>query len=161
MKWLMTMRGLSNHLTNDIIMKPYKDMGEVGRLFTSQHWAKDEIKASGLLDAMIPNEMFHKVKNTTNVKEVWKKLKEEFEGKLRSVLVDLGRKFQTTCYSENDAHLHKKLLALERSVNDNKYIAVLIGSLPPCYNGPIDFLTSSYDVNYVNITPTAITWAAI
>ena len=30
-----------------------------------------------------------------NVKEVWDKLKGVFEGKSRSILVDLGRKFQT------------------------------------------------------------------
>jgi len=59
---------------------------------------------------MIPNEVFHKVKDTANVKEVWDKLKGEFEGKLRSVLVELGRNFQMTRCSEDDdvcAHFSK------------------------------------------------------
>ena len=166
----MTMRGIGDHLTNATTTKSYKDAGEVGGLSASQRWAKDEIKASGLLDATIPDKVFHKVKDTTNVKEVWEKLKEEFEGKSRSVLVDLGRKFQTTRCGEDDdvrahfsklAHLREKLSALGRSVSNDEYVAVLIGSLPPCYDGPIDSLTSSCDVNDVDITPTAVTRAAI
>ena len=170
MKWSMKMRGLSDHLTNTATTKSYIDEGDVGGLSPSQHWVKDEIKASWLLDATIPDEVFHKVKDTGNVKEVWEKLKEEFEGKSRSVLVDLGRKFQTTRCGEDDdvrahfsklAHLREKLSALGRSVSEDEYVAVLIGSLPSCYDGPIDSLTSSCDVNNVDITPTAVTRAAI
>ena len=36
-----------------------------------------------------------------------------------------------------------------------------MGSLPPCYDGPIDSLTASCDVNNVDITPTTVTRAAI
>jgi len=114
--------------------------------------------------------VFHKIKNTTNVKEVWDKLKKEFEGKSRSMLVDLGRKFQTMhCREDDDVHAHfsklanlcKKLSALGRNISDDEYVAVLIGSLPSCYDGPINSLTSSCNINNVDITPTAITWAAI
>ena len=170
MQWTMKMRGLGDHLTDTAVTKSYTDAGDVGGLTPTQRWAKDEVKASWLLDATIPDELFHKVKDTANVKEVWDKLKGEFEGKSRSVLVDLGRKFQMTRCSEDDdvrayfsklAHLREKLSALGRSVSDNEYIAVLIGSLPSCYDGPIDSLTSSCDVNNVDITPTAVTWAAI
>jgi transposase InsO family protein len=170
MQWTMKMRGLGDHLTNTAKTKSYDEAGEVGGLSPDQRWVKDEIKASGLLDATIPDEVFYKVKDTTNVKEVWDKLKEEFEGKSRSVLVDLGRKFQTTRCGEDDdvrahfsklAHLREQLSALGRSVSDDEYVAVLIGSLPACYDGPIDSLTSSCDVNNVDITPTSVTRAAI
>ena len=170
MHWTMKMRGLGDHLMNTSITKPYKDTGNVGELTPDQCWIKDVIKASALLDAMIPDEVFHKIKDTANVKEVWDKLKDEFEGKSRSVLVDLGRKFQTMHCGEDDdvcahfsklAHLHEQLSALGRSVSNDEYIAVLMGSLPPCYDGPIDSLTASCDVNNVNITPTTVTWAAI
>jgi hypothetical protein len=123
MQWTMKMRGLSDHLTNTATTKMYTD---VGGLSPDQRWIKDGIKASGLLDAMIPDGMFYKIKDTANVKEVWDKLKGEFEGKSRSVLVDLGRKFQTACCGEDDdvcahfsklAHLHEKLSALGRNID--------------------------------------------
>jgi hypothetical protein len=169
-QWSMKLRGLGDHLTNTSTTKSYIEAGGVGGLSLSQRWAKDKIRASWLLDATIPDEVFHKVKDTGNVKEVWEKLKGEFEGKSRSVLVDLGRKFQTTRCREDDdvrahfsklAHLREKLSALGRSASDDEYVAVLIGSLPSCYDGPIDSLTSSCDVNNVGITPTAVTRAAI
>jgi hypothetical protein len=174
MQWTMKMRGLGDHLTNTATTKSYIDAGDIGGLSPAQRWVKDEIKASGLLlvDATIPDEVFHEIKDTANVKKVWDKLKGEFEGKSRSVLVGLGRKFQTTRCSEDDdvrahfsklAHLREQLSALGRSVSDDEYVAVLIGSLPSCNDGPIDSesLTSSCDVNNVDITPTAVTRAAI
>ena len=166
MQWTMKMRGLGDHLMDTAITKPYKDVSDISGLTPDQHWVKDEIKASTLLNATIPNEVFHKIKDTANMKEVWDKLKNEFEGKLRSMLVDLGRKFQTTCCGEDNdvrahfsklAHLCKQLSALGRSISNNEYVAVLMGSLPPCYDGPIDSLTASCNVNNVDITPTAIT----
>ena len=143
MQWTMKLRGLGDHLMNTTTTKSYNDTGDVGRLTPAQQWVKDKIKASGLLDMTIPDKVFHKIKDTTNVKEVWDKLKEEFEGKSRSVLVDLGRKFQTMRCGEDDdvcahfsklANLHEKLSALGRSVSDDEYVAVLIGSLPSCYH---------------------------
>ena len=101
--------------------------------------------------------------------EVWAKLKELFEGKSRSVMVDLGRKFQTThCREDDDVHshfskltdLHNRLAVLGRAVSDNEYVMVLIGSLPPSYNSPINSLTSLCNINNINITPTAIIHAA-
>jgi hypothetical protein len=144
MQWTMKMRGLGDHLTNTVTMKSYEDPGDVSRLSPPQRWVKGEIKDSGLLDATIPDEVFHKVKDTANVKEVWDRLKGEFEGISRSVLVDLGRNFQTTRCSEDDdvcarfsklAHLREKLSALGRSISDYEYVAVLISSLPSCYDG--------------------------
>jgi hypothetical protein len=170
MQWSMKMRGLGDHLTNTTTTKSYIDAGDVGGLSPSQRWAKDEIKASWLLDATIPDELFHNIKDTANVKEVWEKLKGVFEGKSRGVLVELGRKFRTTRCGEDDdvrahfsklAHLRKKLSALGRSVSDDEYVAVLIGSLPSCYDEPIDSLASSCDANNADITPAAVTRAAI
>ncbi len=97
--------------------------------------------------------------------EVWDNLKALFEGKSRTILVDLGRKLQATHCGEDDdvqahfsnlANLHDKLAVLGRTVGNDKYIMVLIGSLPPCYDSPIDALTSSCDINNKDITPSAV-----
>ena len=114
---------------------------------------------------MIPDELFQEIKNLNTMMEVWAKLKELFEGKSRSIMVNLGREFQMTCCGEDDdihshfsklADLHNKLAALGRAVSDNEYVTVLIGSLPPSYNSPIDSLTSLCNINNIDITPTAI-----
>ena len=70
----------------------------------------------------------------------------------------MGRKFQTvtTRCGEDDGvhahfskltHLHEMLSALGRAVSIDKYIVVLIGSLPSCYDSPIDSLISSCNIN--------------
>jgi gag-polypeptide of LTR copia-type len=162
MQWVMKMRGLGDHLTSDSVTQAYHDAGEVAGLKPAQRWAKDQAKASWLMDATIPDTVFHKIKATVNVKEVWDQLKMEFEGKSRSTMVDLGRKFQTTrCGEDEDvrahfaklAYLREQLIALGRAVGDDEYAAVLMGSLPPSYDSPIDSLTSSCDVNDKDVTP--------
>ena len=165
MEWSLKMRGLGDHLTHKATMILYFDAGQIGRFSLAQQWVRDEVTTSGLLDVTIPDELFQEIKNLDTMMEVWAKLKELFEGKLRSIMVDLGRKFLTThCREDDDVHshfskltdLHDKLAALRRAVSDDEYIAVLIGSLPPSYDSPIDSLTSLCDVNNINITPTAI-----
>ena len=170
MQWTMKMRGLCDHLMNATTSKSYTDAGDVGGLNPAQQWARDQTKASKLLDATIPNGVFLKLKDTDNVKEVWDQLKKEFEGKSRSVMVGLGRKLQTTHCGEDDdvcahftklAHLHEQLLALGRDINDDEYVATLIGSLPSCYDIPINSLTATCNINNVNITLTTVTQAVI
>ena len=169
MEWAMKMRGLGDHLTNASVSSKYTNDGVIATLTPSQRWAKDQAKASQLMDATIPDVVFHKIKATNNVKEVWDMLKVEFDGKSRSVMVDLGRKFQTTrCGDDEDvrahfsklAYLREQLMALGRAVSDDEYAAVLMGSLPPAYDGAIDSLTSSCDVNDKDVTPVAAIRAA-
>ena len=169
MEWSLKMRGLGDHLTHKATTISYFDAGQIGRFSPAQRWVRDEVTASSLLDTTIPNELFQEIKNLGTMMEVWAKLKELFEGKSRSVMVDLGRKFQTTrCREDDDIHSHfskladlrDKLAALGRAVSNDEYVAVLIGSLPPSYDSPIDSLTSSCDVNNIDITPTAVIRAA-
>jgi hypothetical protein len=164
-QWSFKMRGLGNHLISDSIPTEDLDAGNIGGLTPAQRWERGEINASSLLDATIPDEVFRTIKDADSVNEVWDQLKALFEGKSRTVLVDLGRKLQTThCGEDEDvrahfaklANLRDKLEALGRTVGDDEYVAILIGSLPPCYDGPIDALTSSCDVNNTDITPIAV-----
>ena len=98
-------------------------------------------------------------------KDVWAKLKELFEGKSRSVLVDLGRKFQNTRCGENDdvrvhlekiANLRERLASLGRTIGDAEYTSVLIGSLPTSYDSAINSLVNSYDATDRDLTSTAV-----
>src|SRR5258708_36277426 len=114
---------------------------------------------------MIPDSVFHKIKTADFVKDVWDRLKGLFEGKTRMLLIDLGRKLQNTCCGDSEdvrahlkklADLHERLSALGRTVNDDEYVSVLIGSLPPSYDTTINTLTTSCDVTNMDITPTSV-----
>src|SRR5258707_15477516 len=164
-QWSFKMRGLGSHLISNSILDEDLEEGDIGGFTPAQRWERGEISASSLLDATIPDDVFRSIKDAESVNEVWENLKALFEGKSRTILVDLGRKLQTTHCGEDDdvrahfsklANLRDKLAALGRSVGDDEYVAVLIGSLPPCYNSPIDALTSSCDVNNKDITPSAV-----
>ncbi len=92
--WLMKMRGLGDHLTSTTVTKSYKDTGNVARLKPKQRWTVDKNAASQLIGTMIPDSIFHKIKTADFVKDVWNRLKGLFEGKSRTLLIDLGRKLQ-------------------------------------------------------------------
>ncbi len=103
-----------------------------------------EDSSNQLMDATIPK------KNLCN------RLGEEFEGKLRSMLMDLGMKFQVTrCREDHEdvhshsrklAHLQEQLSALGHTISDDERSVPLMGSLSPCYDGPPDSLLSSFDI---------------
>jgi LTR polyprotein gag-polypeptide-like protein len=168
-QWSIKMRDLGNHLIYKTVMTVYQNTSNISGVFPAQRWARKKITTSGLLDTMIPNKVFQNIKNYETVMKVWAQLKVLFEGKLRSVMVNLGRKFQTMCYGKNDdvcahfnklTHLCEKLSALGRAVGNDKYVAVLIGSLPSCYDSPINSLTFSCDINNIDITHTTVIYAA-
>jgi len=165
MQWIIKMRGLSDHLTNATVSLAYNTTGDIGGLKPKQRWAAGETAASQLLGMMIPDSVFHKIKSVDTVKAVWDKLKELFEGKSRVWLIDVGRKFQNTrCGEDDDVRVHfekladlkERLAALGRTISNEEYVSVLIGSLPTSYNPTINTLTTSCDVNNKDITPTII-----
>jgi len=69
-QWTMKMRGLGDQLTSEKITKAYTDEGDVGGLKPDQRWARDAVKATSVLDATIPDDVFYKIQDTTNVKQV-------------------------------------------------------------------------------------------
>src|SRR5713226_5548233 len=164
-QWSFKMRGLGNHLISNSILDEDLEAGDISGYTHTQRWEMVEVRTSSLLDATIPDNVFWSIKDAESVKEVWDNLKALFEGKSRTILVDLGRKLQTTrCGEDNDVRAHfsklvnlrDKLAALDRTVGNDEYVMVLIGSLPSCYDSPIDALTSSCDINNKDITPDAV-----
>src|SRR5258708_9503436 len=134
-QWSFKMRGLGSHLISDSIPDEDLEEGDISGFTPAQRWERGEISASSLLDATIPDDVFRSIKDAESVNEVWENLKALFEGKSRTILVDLGRKLQTTHCGEDDdvrahfsklANLHDKLAALGRSVGDDEYVAILI-----------------------------------
>jgi gag-polypeptide of LTR copia-type/Integrase core domain/GAG-pre-integrase domain len=170
MHWMIKMRGLVDHLTYDDVSPNYMSGGTIGSLTPEQRWTAGEIAVSQLFGTTIPDPVFHQIKTADNVKAVWDKLKALYEGRSKVWLIDVGRKFQNTRCGEDDdvrAHFEKladlkdRLAALGRTVSDDEYVSVLIGSLPASYDAAINALTTSCDVNDKDVTPTLVTRIAI
>jgi len=164
------MRGLGDHLTDDTITHDYTSAGDIGGLKPEQRWTRDKILVNQIFGATIPDSVFTQIKTTYEPKDVWAKLKELYEGKSRSMLLDLGRKFQNTRCGENDdvrthldkiADLRERLSSLGRTVGDAEYTSVMLGSLPHSYDPAIDSLTNSYEASDKDLTPAAVTRMAL
>ena len=111
-KWTITIRGLSDHLTDNTVTQTYKDAGDIGALKLEQRWTTDKITVNQIFSATIPNLVFNQIKNTYEPKDVWEKLKGLYERKSRSMMIDLGKKFQTMhCGENDDVRTHLKKLA--------------------------------------------------
>jgi LTR polyprotein gag-polypeptide-like protein len=163
--WLLKMRGLGDHLMSIIATAPYKSASTINRLTPKEHWTTDKNVASQLIGATIPDSVFHKIKMANHMKDLWDTLKALFEGKSRTLLIDLGRKLQNMhcgnnedvcAYLEKLADLHERLFTFGRTVDNNEYVSVLIGSLPTSYDTTINTLTTSCDVTNTDITLTAV-----
>jgi transposase InsO family protein len=169
-KWTITMRGLNDHLTHDSVTKHYKDAGDIGGLKPEQRWTADKIAVNQIFGATIPDLVFSQIKSAYEPKGIWEKLKELFEGKSRSMMVDLGKKFQNMRCGENDdvrvhleklADLRERLSSFGRTIGDAEYISVILGSLPPSFDSAVDSLANSYEASDKDLTPTAVTRMAI
>ena len=169
-KWTITMRGLGDHLTDNTITAKYTSAGEIGGLKAEQRWTADKIAVNQILGATIPDLVFNQIKTAYEPKDVWEMLKALFEGKSRSMMVDLGKKFQNLRCGENDdvhahlkklADLHERLSSIGRTIHDAEYISVILGSLPPSFDPAVDSLTNSYEATDKDLTPTAVIRMAI
>ena len=164
-KRTVTIRGLGDHLTNDAITQNYVSAGDIGGLKPEQRWTADKIAVNQIFCATIPDPVFNEIKSTYEPKGIWEKLKELFEEKSRSLLVNQWRKIQKTRVGEDGdvrahleklAYLRENLSSLGRTISDAKYISVILRSLPPSYDPAISSLTYSYEANDKALTPTAV-----
>ena len=144
MLWTIGLRNLSPHLTEITITTEYTNAGNVSIMTPAQHWALDQQVVKQLIATSIPDTVFNEIKGTpaSTAKDVWDALKRLYEGCTTLILMDLGRRLQTTHCIEEDsvrahlellADLHKQLAAMGHSVADAEFTSILMGSLPPSY----------------------------
>ena len=94
MKYALDTRGWSDHLTSATTSQAYKDAGDVGGVKPDARWKTDEAVVRQLIVASVTDSVFNRIKGGANAKSVWDELKKIFEGRTRSLLIDLGRKLQ-------------------------------------------------------------------
>ena len=69
------MRGLSSHLTEDIITPKYTNASDIGGLKPEQHWTADKITVNHIFGTTIPDLVFNQIKSLYEPKDIWEKLK--------------------------------------------------------------------------------------
>ena len=138
MLWTIGSRNLSPHLTETTITAEYTDAGNVGIMTPAQRWNLDQRVVKQLIATSIPDTVFNEIKGTptSTAKDVWDALKRLYEGRTTLILVDLGRRLQTTRCAEEDsvrahfellADLRKQLAAMGHSVADAEFASILMG----------------------------------
>ena len=161
MKYVLDTRGWSDHLTNDTVSQAYKNAGDVGGVKPEARWKADEALVRQLIVASMSDSVFNRIKSGINAKSVWDDLKKIFEGRTRSLLIDLGRKLQNTKCGEDDdvrahfeslANFREQLAAMGQNISDEQYTNTLMSSLPPSYDANISIITTNADMASTTIT---------
>src|SRR6266702_3201851 len=165
MKFALDMRGWAEHLTETTVTQGYKDAGDIANVKPAQRWKNDDGAVQQLIVTSVPDSIFNCIKEGTDAKTIWDMLKKIFEGRTRSLLIDLGRKLQNTkCGEDDDVRAHFELLAdfreqlaaMGQSISDEQYTNTLMGSLPPSYDANVNIITTSADMSATTITPATV-----
>ncbi len=165
MKFALDMRGWAEHLTETTVTQGYKDTSDIANVKPAQRWKNDDGAVRQLIVTSVPDSIFNHIKEGTDAKTIWDTLKKIFEGRTRSLLIDLGRKLQNTkCREDDDVHTHfelladfrKQLAAMGQSISDEQYTDTLMGSLPPSYDANVNIITTSADMSATTITPATV-----
>ena len=155
----------TDHLTSATTSQAYKDASDVGGVKPDACWKADEAVVRQLIVASVTDSVFNCIKGSANAKSVWDELKKIFEGRTRSLLIDLGRKLQNTKCGEDDdvrahfeslANFRKQLAAMGQSISDDQYTNMLMSSLPPSYDANISIITTNANMSSATITPDTV-----
>ncbi len=130
-------------------------------------WKANEAIMKQALASTIPDSLFLKVKGELSAGRMWKKVKEEFEKRLKMMTVDLRRKLQEErCPKNGDVEAHllifkalrKELTTMSADPGDDNFIAILLGSLPALYDPYLAVLTATSALLSQTITPNVYMW---
>ncbi len=103
-------------------------------------------------------------------KDVWDALKKLYEGRTTLILVDLGRRLQTTRCAEEDSvrkhsdrltDLHEQLAAMGESMLNAEYALILMGSLPLLYQPTLNAISAAAEISGTISIPATVIKPAI
>jgi hypothetical protein len=156
MMWSLRSRGLSEHLTSTTVTAAYIALGDINNRTPQMRWEADEATTMHVIAASIPNSVFTNIKDKTTGKDVWDALKALYEGRTQMVLVKLSQQLQTTRCSEDDSvrehfdkltNLREQLAAMGKSIPDNEYASILMGSLPESYTAILGSISAAAELS--------------
>ena len=157
MMWAMDSRTLSAHLTNVLMPTAYSLAGTINGVSAPTRWAHGEATVKQAIAASVLDSIFNHIKGSTCVKDIWDALKALFEGRTQMIVVDLCRQIQLLkCGEDNNvcthfddiANLHKQLAAMGKTILDDEYASILLGSIPSNFEAVISSMST-----HVALTP--------
>ena len=155
-RMIITFRGRqwSDHFTNTTTSTAYTTAGVINGRDPDQRWSIDEDMAIDLISNTVPDQVFNRVKAKTTVMEMWNAIKAIHQARSQIATIDLGLKMQgTKLADEGDALAHIKCLqdmreqlaALGKTVDDDEFSSILMGSLPRSYRSVVLALSAAAD----------------
>jgi hypothetical protein len=102
MLWAIEDCGWSEHLTATSVTTVYMNAGEVSGLDPDACWDQHKASMKQLIAASIPDSTFNQVKLGLSMKDVWKKLKQLYEGRTEMMMTDLSQRLESTKCGEED-----------------------------------------------------------
>src|SRR6266850_5993536 len=169
MTWSLQSRGLLDHLNHITITTQYVAIGDINNITPQMRWEADEAIAMQVIAASVPNSVFTNIKGHNTAKDVWDALKALYEGHTTMVLVNLSQQLQSQCCGD-DKNVHKhfdklanlceQLGAMGKSIPNNEYASILMGSLPSTYYGMLGAIAASAEMSGAAVSPAiVIKWA--
>jgi hypothetical protein len=123
-----------------------------------------------LIAASVPNTVFNRIETGTTAKDVWDALKKLYEGRTMLILIDLGRRLQTMRCGEEDnvckhferlAEMHEQLAAMGKSISDNEFALILMGSLLLLYAPTLSGIAAAAEISATTPTKATVTKLAL
>ena len=148
----MDLRTLSNHFTNILMTAAYGSAGTIGGLSASTQWAHGKVTVKQVIAASVLNSIFNQIKGSMRTMDVWDTLKALFEGRMQTIVVDLHRQIQSMkCREDNNVrthfnnitNLHEQLATMGKSIPNDKYVSILLSSIPSNYKATISAMSTT------------------
>ena len=161
----MDSRTLSDHLTNDSMPAAYGTAGTTGGVTAPVRWAHGEATVKQAIAASVPDSIFNRIKGSTRAKDVWDALRALFEGRTQMIVVDLRRQIQSLKCGEDDnvrthfdniANLREQLAAMGKTIPDDEYSSILLGSIPSTFEATISAMSTTVALTNVALTPDTV-----
>ncbi len=166
MIWAMGLCILSDHLTNITMPQTYLP-GAINGVPLANQWAIGKATVKQAITASMPDSIFNCIKGSTHAKDAWDALRALFEGRMQMIVVDLCWQLQTLKCREEDnvcthfetiANLHKQLAAMGKSIPDEEYASILLGSLPTAYDATTSAMSTTASLTNTDLTPNTVIW---
>src|ERR1700677_1294431 len=161
MLWAMDSRTLSNHLTNASMPAAYRAAGTIHGVPAPARWAHGEATVKQAIAASVPDSIFNRIKGSTRAKDVWDALRALFEGRTQMIVVDLRRQIQSLKCGEDDnvrthfdniANLREQLAAMGKTIPDDEYTSIVLGSIPSTFEAVITSMSTTAALTHVPLT---------
>ena len=161
MLWAMDSRTLSDHLTNASMPAAYRAAGTIHGVTAPTQWAHGEATVKQAIAASVPDSIFNRIKGSTRAKDVWDALRALFEGRTQMIVVDLRRQIQSLKCGEDDnvrthfdniANLREQLAAMGKTIPDDEYTSIVLGSIPSTFEAVITSMSTTAALMHVPLT---------